>query len=48
MPVKETHTPHNRLLLENVAPLRDVDTVQKLSDILVANLADLLNIGGAL
>jgi hypothetical protein len=45
--MKETHTPQDRLLL-NVAPLRHVQTVQELSDILVADFADLLNVGGAL
>jgi hypothetical protein len=35
-------------LLDDVAPLRHVQTVQELSDILVADLADLLDVGGAL
>jgi hypothetical protein len=49
MPVKESsRTPaYYRLLLE-VAALRDVETVQELSDILVADLADLLDVGGRL
>ena len=50
MPVKEssrTRTPANRLsVLLDVAALRDVETVQELSDILVADLADLLDVGG--
>ena len=46
---KETRTPQNRLrVLDNVAALRHVQTVQELSDILVADLADLLNVGGTL
>lgn len=46
---KETRTPQNRLrVLNDVAALRHVQTVQELSDILVADLADLLNIGGTL
>lgn len=46
---KETRTPQNRLRVVNdVAALRHVQTVQELSDILVADLADLLNIGGTL
>lgn len=49
MPVKETRTPIHRLrLLLNVAPLRHVQTVQELPDILVADTADLLDVGGAL
>jgi hypothetical protein len=49
MPVKEIRTPANRLsVLLDVATLRDVKTVQELSDILVADLADLLDVGGAL
>lgn len=50
MPVKESsRTPANRLsLLLDVAALRDVETVQELSDILVADLADLLDVGGRL
>jgi hypothetical protein len=36
-----------RLFL-NVAPLRHVQTVQKLSDILVTDFADLLDVGGTL
>ena len=49
MPVKESsRTPaYYRLLLE-VAALRDVETVQEPSDILVADLADLLDVGGRL
>jgi hypothetical protein len=39
--------PKARLSL-NVAPLRHVQTVQELSDILVADLADLLDVGGTL
>jgi hypothetical protein len=47
--VKETHTPGNRLcLLLDVALLGNVDTIQELSDILVADLADLLDVGSAL
>jgi hypothetical protein len=46
---KETRTPQNRLrVLDDVAALRHVQTVQELSDILVADLADLLNVGGTL
>ena len=46
---KETRTPQNRLsVLDNVAALRHVQTVQELSDILVADLADLLDISGTL
>jgi hypothetical protein len=46
---KETRTPQNRLrVLNDVAALRHVQTVQELSDILVADLADLLDIGGTL
>ena len=46
---KETRTPQNRLRVVNdVAALRHVQTVQELSDILVADLADLLDIGGTL
>lgn len=46
---KETRTPQNRLrVLNDVAALRHVQTVQELSDILVADLADLLNVGGTL
>lgn len=47
MPVKESiRTPANRLsILLDVATLRDVKTVQELSDILVADLADLLDVG---
>ena len=46
---KETRTPQNLLrVLDNVAALRHVQTVQELSDILVADLADLLNVGGTL
>jgi hypothetical protein len=45
--MKETHTPQNRLL-HDVAPLRHVKTVQELSDILVADFADLLDVGRAL
>lgn len=37
-----------RLLLLDVAPLGNVDTVQELTDILVANAADLLDVGGGL
>ena len=50
MPVKESsRTPAHRLsLLLDVAALRDVETVQELSDILVADLADLLDIGSRL
>jgi len=36
------------LLLDNVATLRDVETVQELSDILVADSADLLDVGSGL
>ena len=46
---KETRTPQNRLRVVNdVTALRHVQTVQELSDILVADLADLLDIGGTL
>jgi len=45
--VKETHAPAILLLLD-VALLRHVQTVQELSDILVADAADLLDVGGAL
>jgi hypothetical protein len=46
---KETRTPQNRLrVLDDVTALRHVQTVQELSDILVADLADLLDIGGTL
>lgn len=46
---KETRTLMTSLcVLNNVAPLRNVQTVQELSDILVANTADLLDVGGAL
>ena len=46
---KETRTPQNRLrVLDDVAALRHVQTVQELSDILVADLADLLDVGGRL
>lgn len=49
MPVKEIRTPANHLsVLLDVAALRDVKTVQELSDILVADLADLLDIGSGL
>lgn len=49
MPMKEIRTPANRLsVLLDVATLRDVKTVQELSDILVADLADLLDVGGRL
>ena len=48
MPVKETRTPQKRLLLLKVALLGHVQTVQELSDILVADTADLLDIGSAL
>ena len=50
MPVKESsRTPAPRLsVLFDVATLRDVETVQELSDILVADLADLLDVGGRL
>ena len=50
MPVKESiRTPANRLsVLLDVAALRDIETVQELSDILVADLADLLDVGGRL
>jgi hypothetical protein len=50
MPVKESiRTPANRLsVLLDVAALRDVETVQELSDILVADLADLLDVGSRL
>jgi len=50
VPVKESsRTPAHRLsLLLDVAALRDVETVQELSDILVADLADLLDIGSRL
>lgn len=48
MPVKKPVLLDSRLCLDNVAPLRHVQTVQELSDILVADLADLLDIGGAL
>lgn len=48
MPMKETRTPCYRLILNDVAALRDVETVQELTDILVADTADLLDIGGAL
>lgn len=48
MPEKESRTPRLRLLLDNVAPLRYVQTIQELSDILVANAADLLDVGGGL
>jgi hypothetical protein len=37
-----------RLCLLDVAPLGNVDTVQELTDILVANAADLLDVGGRL
>lgn len=45
--MKETPCTRQRLLLD-VAPLRHVQTVQELSDILVADAADLLDVGGAL
>jgi hypothetical protein len=46
---KETRTLMTRLcVLNNVAPLRNVETVQELSDILVAYAAGLLDVGGAL
>lgn len=45
---KETRTLMIRLLFNNVTPLRHVQTVQELSDILVADTADLLDVGGAL
>jgi hypothetical protein len=46
---KETRTLMIRLcVLNNVAPLRNVETVQELSDILVANTASLLDVGGTL
>jgi hypothetical protein len=49
MPVKESsRTPAYYRLLGEVAALRDVETVQELSDILVADLADLLDVGGRL
>ncbi len=50
MPVKESsRTPTHRLsILDDVATLRDVKTVQELSDILVADLADLLDVGSRL
>ena len=49
MPVKESsRTPAYYRLLLDVAALRDVKTVQELSDILVADLADLLDVGGRL
>ena len=44
----ETRTLMIRLLLNDVAPLRNVKTIQELSDILVADTADLLDVGGAL
>lgn len=37
-----------RLSLLDVAPLRNVDTVKELTDILVADAADLLDVGGGL
>ena len=37
-----------RLSLLDVAPLGNVDTVKELTDILVANTADLLDVGGGL
>lgn len=48
MPMKETPTPIRRLVLDNVASFRHVDTVKELSNILVAHSADLLNVGGTL
>ena len=48
MPVKKPILPDNRLCLDDVAPLRHVKTVQELSDILVADLAGLLDISGTL
>lgn len=52
MPVKDSsRTPVHRTrlsILLDVAALRDVETVQELSDILVADLADLLDVGGRL
>jgi hypothetical protein len=49
VPVKESsRTPAYYRLLLDVAALRDVKTVQELSDILVADLADLLDVGGRL
>lgn len=40
--------PINRLFLNNVAPLRNVQTVKELPDILVTDSADLLDVGCAL
>lgn len=48
MPVKETRTRHERSLFLDVAPLRHVQTVQELPDILVADSANLLDVGGTL
>ena len=48
MPVKEAHTPQRRSSLLDIASLRHVETVQELSDILVTDSADLLDVGSAL
>lgn len=45
---KSPHPYPANLFLDDVTFLRDVQTIQELSDILVSNSADLLNIGGAL
>lgn len=37
--------PLARLLVDDVPPLRDVDSVQELPDILVPHAADLLDVG---
>lgn len=48
VPQQPSPAAKQRLLLDNVAPLANVKTVQELSDILVANAADLLDVGGGL
>jgi hypothetical protein len=46
---RNPYSPRKRSrIFVNVAPLRHVQTVQELSDILVTDFADLLDIGGAL
>jgi len=41
------HRPAN-LCVDNVGPIRDVETVEELSDILVTDSADLLDVGSTL
>lgn len=48
MTMNETTTPHPRLILNDVTPLRNVQTVQELPNILVPHPAYLLDVGSAL